>query len=670
MSPSSVILQEEEKKNEEIAKDEKIVVHKNPRVDRAPRARPYQLSNGSHMHGNFVVRIRALSVLSVLALVSACGGGSGSDGDASLTPPPSTQPPPGNNDLDPPDDSGDDNGDDNGTGTGNGNGNGNDDETPPGDDDNPGEPPPPVADAPTPEQAALFLTRATFGPTRESIDELVEIGYSAWIQQQLEVPVNYYGEAGRLQPVADDIVALSTAPLFWEQAIAGPDQLRQRAAFALSQIFVISAFESESMWRYGHTIARYMDILQDGAFGNYRDLLENVTYSPAMGTYLTYLGNSPADAATGVVPDENYAREIMQLFTIGLLELNRDGTPRLDRSGQPIETYDNDDITELAKVFTGLWWSGLTFRGWERPNSTQQAQPMAINERYHSNEAKSFLGITIPANTPGAQSIDLALDRLFEHDNLAPFVCRQLIQRFVTSNPSRNYVLRVVNAFESGEFTLPNGDTVGQGRRGDLAATVAAILLDPEALDPASAESETFGKIREPVIRFTHWARAVGVERANPGRFWILENTSTPDRLNQQAFRAPSVFNFFRPGYVAPGSNTAAAGLVAPELQITDASSAAGYVNFMQLFITHANASTNPFEPQYDDEIALIASREQFADHLDLVLMSGRMRVETRARLLSAIEAVSGGTADTRSLRQVQAALMVAVTSSEYLVQR
>lgn len=533
-----------------------------------------------------------------------------------------------------------------------------------------------LADKPTPEQAALFLTRATFGPTEESINELVDLGYSAWLEAQFTLPLNHY-LGPRLQPINNNVHALSTAPLFWQNAIAGADQLRQRMAFALSEILVISAFDNGDIRPYGYLVARYMDILQEGAFDNYRDLLEAVTYSPAMGIYLTYMGNQPTNPQAGTAPDENYAREIMQLFTLGLVELNRDGTPRADALGREIETYTNDDIMGLAKVFTGFWWNGISFRSaWTRPSPEQQVQPMSITESQHSSEAKFFLGLTIPPNTSGTVSVAMALDHLFEHPNTAPFVCRQLIQRFVTSNPSPAYVERVVNAFEAGEFTLLNGNTLGEGRRGDLRATLAAILLDPEIYSGASTENPAFGKVREPLIRFTHWARAFKIANANPsdpghpGRYWILENTSTQDRLYQQAFRSPSVFNFFRPGYVAPGTHTAAAGLVAPELQITDASSAAGYINFMHAFISYANQTNNRYVPDYSSELALVTTPDALIDRLNLLLMNGRMNSETRASMRAAIDSITGGNSATRNRRKIEAALMIAVTAPEFLVQR
>ena len=524
------------------------------------------------------------------------------------------------------------------------------------------------ADFPANEaDAARFLMRATFGPTPESIAELMNQGYSYWVQNQLSMPITLYTAEMLPDPssTGDTTNDQGAAILFWQKAIAGQDQLRQRVAFALSEILVVS-MESGELRNRGHLMANYMDIMQAGAFGNYRDTLEAVTYSPAMGIYLTYLGNEPYDPETDVVPDENYAREIMQLFTIGLLELNRDGTPVQGTGGSLIETYDNTDVTGLANVFTGLWWSGLPFRR-GRVDETHEIQPLQMNEAFHSTQAKTFLGTTIPEGTSGEASIGLALDQLFNHDNAAPFICRQLIQKLVTSNPAPAYIERVVTAFESGFYQFPNGQSIGSGQRGHLAPVIAAILLDPEALGSGNSNAGQFGKIREPVVRFAHWARAFDAQLSSDEMRTSLVNTSAPTALNQQAYRSPSVFNFFRPGYVAAGTLTANAGLVAPELQITHASSVIGYLNFMNTFVrqTRGRLTTD-----YSTETALADNPGQLAEHLNLILMAGRMRPETRAAMIAAINSVSNESNESeRRILQVQAALSIAVASSEFLVQ-
>ena len=271
-------------------------------------------------------------------------------------------------------------------------------------------------------------------------------------------------------------------------AIEGEDQLRQRMAFALSQILVISHAEGNLLFEVPNTVAHYQDILVSNAFGNYRDLLEEVTYAPAMGEYLTYLQNIKGDAATGRMPDENYAREVMQLFSIGLVELEQDGDV-ITQGGIPVEVYDNTDVTGLAKVFTGLSLSGDEFFFDFRtlpPDALHS--PMQVYPEWHSELEKTFLGTSIAAGTGPAESIDLALDALVDHPNTAPFLARQLIQRFVTSHPEPDYIGRVAAAFSEGQYTLPNGTIVGDGRRGrseehtselqSLAYLVCRLLLE------------------------------------------------------------------------------------------------------------------------------------------------------------------------------------------------
>lgn len=466
-----------------------------------------------------------------------------------------------------------------------------------------------------------------------------------------------------------DIGGDELSDAFWTRAILSDDQLRQRVGYALSQILVASYADSQLEGR-PVAMANYMDIMSAGAFGNFRQTLENVTYSPAMAMYLTYLQNQKADAGREVVPDENYAREIMQLFSIGLLELQPNGELRLDSSNQPIETYDNVDVTELAKVFTGLSWGGRD-RFFGRPETIEpEYLPMEMYDDQHSSEPKQFLTASIPANTDGVTSIDIALDTLFNHPNTAPFISRQLIQRLVTSNPSPDYVLRVATAFVDGSFTMPSGQVAGAGQRGDMQAVVAAILLDPEAREASFSTGASFGKIREPVLRFTHWARAFGVSDTDVEGARDLRDTRAPNRLNQQAYRSPSVFNFYRPGFVSPGSQSAAQGLVAPELQITTASSVTGYANFMERFIT-GSASDTDFLPDYADELALANDPAALVDHLDLILTYGALDTQTRDRIIQAVGSITSDNGSfTRDERRVHAAVLFMMTSSDYIVAR
>ena len=529
-------------------------------------------------------------------------------------------------------------------------------------------PPTAVGDVMTSTEAARFLSQATFGPGEDDIDELVAMGVSAWFQAEFSKPQESILQDVLISERSGEETgpgALSEA--FWSRAILSDDQLRQRMGFALSQIFVAS-FSDSGLAERPVAMANYMDIMSAGGLGNYRQTLENVTYSPAMAIFLTYLQNQKADEEREVVPDENYAREVMQLFTIGLLELQPNGDLRLDGGGDPIETYDNVDVTELAKVFTGLSWaeSDNFFSRGETVGA--EYLPLVMFDEQHSAEPKSFLGTNIPANTRGEQSIAMALDALYNHANTPAFISRQLIQRLVTSNPSSAYVGRVANAFRSGSFALPDGSIAGNGVRGDMRAVAAAILLDPEARDTARVNDPAFGKIREPVLRFTHWARAFGVEDTRTEDAEVLRNTARPSTLNQQAYRSPSVFNFYRPGFVAPGTVSSDQGLVAPELQITTGSSITGYANFMESFIFRDSESVN-YVADYTEELALANDPAALVDHLDAILTYGSLRGESRSRIIAAIEA-AGGAGEEQRQRRVGLAVLMMMNSPDYITQR
>jgi len=357
---------------------------------------------------------------------------------------------------------------------------------------------------------------------------------------------------------------------FYAEALGADDQLRQRMAFALSEIFVVSTQSLTA--RRARAVASYMDMLSAHAFDNYRNLLEAVALHPAMGQYLSHLKNEKENPATGRQPDQNFAREVMQLFSIGLVQLNPDGSVRTDAGGQPLPTYTQDDIIGLSKVFTGFSWAGADtsrarFLGRSSARDPErEALPMQPYADYHSMSDKRFLGTTIAANTVAEASLRKALDTLAAHPNVGPFLGRQLIQRLVTSNPSPAYVSRVAAVFSDN----------GRGVRGDLAAVVRAILLDNEARSTAVAQGDTYGKLREPVLRLTAMLRAFDA-RSQSGQYQILSTDDPATQLAQTPLASATVFNYYRPGYAPPGSTS----LVAPEMQITDETSVAGYVNFM-----------------------------------------------------------------------------------------
>jgi uncharacterized protein (DUF1800 family) len=555
----------------------------------------------------------------------------------------------------------------------------------------PAAPSPPPAPAPAPEPIALtpteasrFLSQATFGPNSDAIDALVASGLEDWLTDELKKPATLHLEDVLSRFPADGTfldeqgnplpqIVYTASDSFWEKSITADDQLRQRMAFALSQILVVSS--QSDLFRAPQTVAAYMDVLTEGAFGNFRDLIENVTYSPAMAVYLTYLRNEKADPKSGRVPDENYARELLQLFTLGLVELNADGTPTLGPDGAPIELFDNDDITGLAKVFTGLSFSGTGFNTPLRAIPLESFyQPLQMFNTHHSFEEKSFLNTTIPANSGGIGSIDRALDAIFAHPNVGPFLARQLIQRFVTSSPSPRYVGRVAATFNAGSYSLPSGEEIGSGQRGDLAATIAAILFDADARASSSPSNPEFGKLREPVIRFTHWARAFDINSADARNERVLRDTSSSELLGQHPYRSPSVFNFYRPGYIAPGTETGAAGLTAPELQIANASTVMGYPNFLTLYALGVSPLVNPAAPRafaadYAKEVALAADPEALLDHLDLLLTHGTLSEETRARITDALNVINPGS-EAGLLGRARLASVMVMTAPEYIVLR
>lgn len=534
---------------------------------------------------------------------------------------------------------------------------------------------------PTSTEASRFLTQASFGPTDAAISQVRAAGYSQWIDQQMVAarPTSHQAEvearlAAAQQASADArLTASDFYYTWWEQAVTGPDQLRQRMKLAYSEIFVISLTDTNVDVR---GVASYYDMLGANAFGNFRTLLEQVTLHPMMGVYLTWLGNQKEDPATGRNPDENYAREVMQLMTIGLYQLNLDGTVKTDASGRPIPTYSPDDISGLAKVFTGYSYyspapTNNTFRGAQR-NADWPVRPMIAYPAFHSTSAKAFLGTTIPASTTAdpAGDLKIALDTLFNHPNVGPFIGRQLIQRLVTSNPSPAYVQRVASVFNNN----------GKGMRGDMAAVVRAVLLDPEARDAAQAAGPNAGKLREPVVRMANWARAFGAASASGD--WLIGSTSGNTSLGQTALTSPSVFNFFRPGYSPPNTRVGGAGLVAPEFQIVDEVTVAGYLNTMQTAIDGgvgtATNGVRDVRADYAPLMALAGDVSALVDRVDLLLTYGQMTATTRSRIVQAVGGVTVPAATGANQAAINAALTnraklavyMTMASPDYLVQR
>ncbi|MEM8671954.1 MAG: DUF1800 domain-containing protein [Planctomycetota bacterium] len=435
----------------------------------------------------------------------------------------------------------------------------------------------------TKQLASRFLQQATFGPTQKEIETVAEIGIEAWLERQftaertrtqryMEQEIDrVYRLDGRLRY----LMPFSWA--WWQSIMTGEDILRQRVATALTEIFVISA-KSARLEDFGTIIANYYDMLLKHAFGNFNDLLLDVTLHPAMGYYLSHAGNRKSDPATNRFPDENYAREIMQLFSIGLFELNHDGTRKKDRNGKDVPAYNNADVKEFAKVFTGLTFAEFDT---DEPiteevfsnlliDEASGLRPMRMYDTFHEPGPKRLLnGKVLPAGQSGMKDVRDAVNNLFHHGNVGPFIGKLLIQRLVKSNPSAEYVHRVANAFNDN----------GQGVRGDMKALVKAILMDAEARDPSFINDPTHGMLREPILRYTQLCRTF--EATNKESRFFNSGESAQKTLGQYPFLSPSVFNFFSPEY-APLGPLANANLVGPEFQITNSVTATKTTNFWE----------------------------------------------------------------------------------------
>ena len=561
-------------------------------------------------------------------------------------------------------------------------------------------------------EAARFLMQAQFAAKPADMANVRANSFAAYLQQEFAKPINTgwdwlesrgYGADATLNK---NVYSSNIADyMVWRDLMSAPDVLRKRVALALSEFFVVSLNSMEIDWR-GYAITAYWDVLNQHAFGNYRDLLEAITLNPAMGYYLNTRGNQKEDNR-GRLPDENYAREVMQLFTIGLYELNADGSVKTDATGKKIESYDSDDVSQLARVFTGynfdptyspssangVQFPGANYKVWAREYARR---PMTLDATRHSTLAVNFLGASIPANTPGAAALKTALDTLFTHPNVGPFFGRQMIQRLVTSNPSPAYVARVAAAFNNN----------GAGVRGDMKAVWVAILLDDEARGPVGLSSPNFGKLREPMLRFVNWARSFGV--VSKGDSWKLGDLSSASSgLGQSPLRSPSVFNFFRPGYVPPGTTLAQTQSTAPEFQLVNETSVGGYVNYMQnrihsgIRVNNASSASSDFvsgtdstdfEGDYAALLALInnststeAEAQRVAQSLvatlNTLLCAGQLSESSIAEISNALRAAmmqtnrrttNANTPQMTTYRRelITCAVLMVMSSPDYLIQK
>lgn len=488
------------------------------------------------------------------------------------------------------------------------------------------------------------------GATQEQIDRVISLGYTKWLDEQFAMPraISHYDW---LISRGYDVEANAWTEngfdnTVWRQLISEPDQLRQRIGVALLDILVLGIGPTSCSFKaFAH--GTYIDILLDNAFGNFRDILQKITYNAAMGSFLTFLNSRKADPATGGQPDENYARELIQLFTIGLYQLNMDGTVKT-ANGAPIETYANADVSGLARVFTGFITSSAYILSTPRFST-----PMRIHAPYHETGAASFLGTTVSGD--GDAAVKAALDTIFAHPNVPPFISKQLIQRLVTSNPSPGYVLRVATVFANN----------GNGVRGDLKAVVTAILTDSEARSDVALTSASGGRLRTPVERLTAWARAFGVTSPS-GKWEIGLTTDVATRLGQQIGRSPTVFNFFQSSYTPAGSPIARAGLVAPEFQLTNEQSVVGYINYMYRLVAEGADDT---KANYSAILALAGDPTALVNQVNLLLAAGQLSATTLQTIRGAVDSVST-TASDGPINRVGIAIVLTLASPEFMVIR
>jgi uncharacterized protein (DUF1800 family) len=526
--------------------------------------------------------------------------------------------------------------------------------------------PPPAlpGGSPTTAAAGRFLSQATFGATDALIAQVQSQGYDTFLSDQFAVPMSSHltfvdAAVASLPSPSPSPSATPNQPTvtmtndaWWTRAIAGPDQLRQRVAFALSEILVVSLTGSE-LGNRPYSLPAYYDVLLRDAFGNYRQLLEDITLNPAMGAYLDMLQNDKANTSRTRLPNENYARELMQLFSIGLYNLNLDGSLTLSSTGFPIATYNQDAVLGTAAVLTGWTFAqpGVATPVF-RPAIQDWRDAMINIPTRHETAAKTILnGVVIPANQTAAQDLKLTLDTIFNHPNVGPFICRQLIQRLVTSNPTPGYVYRVASVFNDN----------GQGVRGDLKAVVRAILMDYDAR-VGFAAAQGAGHQREPVVRVTSLLRAFNA--SSPSGKYSVRNAYA--NLAEEAMHSPTVFNFFGPDYSAPGA-IATAGLKSPEFEITTDSTVISVSNYLRTAIyTGLGPSSDRITLTLSPEQARTSDPAGLVDHLNTVLMAGGMSSNMRTILINAVTQIPSN----NTLERVRTAIYLVVNSPEFAIDK
>ncbi len=534
-------------------------------------------------------------------------------------------------------------------------------------------------------EASRFLSQAGFGASKEDIESLaLDLDFEAWVNNQYNLPISLYST--KLDEIWAEVVqgkldsgvpeediygpeAVHFNYVWWQNVMDGEDQLRQKTVNTLSEIIVVSVHSQ--IWGFAEGLASFNDIFANHAFGNYKDIMQEVSLHPVMGYYLSHLDNPKENIEENIHPDENYAREIMQLFTIGLYELNLDGTRKKDADGLDIPTYNNDDVKELAKVFTGLGGGGIEdYVDWTTEPyfglgfwGVDKTVPMLMYPDFHETSEKVLLGTdTIPADQDGMLDIEQTVDFLFNHDNVGPFLAQRFIQRFIKSNPSKEYVARVATVFNDN----------GEGVRGDMKAFISAILLDSEARDCAPMQNDFSARLRVPISKYTQVARAVDLD-SPLGRYWN-HGYSYFQATWHHPMWAPNVFNFYLPDY-SPIGLLSDNNIFAPEFQLHNTQLATSYINEIADWTLYNNFMYS-WETQYGDpqikldrtHLKILAEEpEKLLNELDILFTHGQLTDETRTYIRTALE---GLIYNDIMYDRVNMALSLLLISADYNIMR
>ncbi len=506
-------------------------------------------------------------------------------------------------------------------------------------------------------EAARFLAQGTFGPSMSDVEHIQSVGYEAWIDEQVSIAPSYHAilqEGAHQNRNAVRITAWMRAVLW------GEDQLRQRLAYALSEILIVSQNEGELI-RYQDSLINYYDQLVTHGLGNYRDLLGVVSLNPVMAEYLSFSGNAKSEGAEKV--DENYARELLQLFTIGIHKLNLDGTLYQDELGNPVANYTQDTVEDLAKVFTGWCYKDPDQNKFCNLHARNLMDPLEPWEKYHDTSTKILFGDqTIPAGQTAQEDMDAALDIIFAHPNVAPYISKLLIQRLVTSNPTPSYVARVAAIFNDN----------GIGVKGDLTAVAKAILLDDEARTGHLTAADSFGKMREPITRMTHFWRALDVQVMTD----ILVFYYLQEDIGQAPLTAPSVFNFYPADFTPEGLSDF--DLIAPEAKFNDESSITTLMNYFWGHIyegiyentTQDSAKRWRLYSQYQPYVDVLPLENGVAliiERINTLFTYGQMSTGLQQAITDLIEDMR---ADTNHYKMMAYVFMLVFMSPEFSVQR